>query len=72
MHSKKWDGGDSVELDAIPPLQLQELVAEAIEEVMPLADVEAAEEAEKEGREQLRQWASGLRVIDGDGNEVTD
>ena len=72
MHSKKWDGGDLVELDAIPPLQLQELVAEAIEDVMPLADVEAAEEAEKEGREQLRQWASGLRVIDGDGNEVTD
>ena len=35
MHSKKWEGGDLVELDAIPPQQLQELVAEAIEEVMP-------------------------------------
>ena len=70
MHSKKWEGGDSVELDAIPPQQLQELVAEAIEEVMSESQIIAAAEATRKGRVELRRWARELKVIDADGNEI--
>lgn len=70
MHSKKWEGGNSVELDAIPPQQLQELVAEAIEEVMSESQIIAAAEATRKGRVELRRWARELKVIDADGNEI--
>src|ERR1700733_4939376 len=49
--AKKWTGGDSVELDAIPPDTLRQIVRGAIEQHInqdQVAAIEAAEQSERE------------------------
>jgi len=56
--TKKWTGGDSVELDALPADYLRALVRAAIERHMPRHQLEVLKVAEQSERELLRQWAA--------------
>jgi hypothetical protein len=61
--SVRWAGGDSVELDAIDPNRLRDLVRDCIEQHVDqhkLVILRAAEESE---RELLRAWRPGERAV---------
>jgi hypothetical protein len=60
--SKKWRGGDSVELDAIHPDQLRELVQAAIEQHLPPEKFDHLKVAEESERELLEAWIERLKV----------
>jgi hypothetical protein len=53
---KDWEGGDSVELDAIHPDDLRNLVREAIEQHIDPGQLETLRVAEESERELLRAW----------------
>ena len=55
--SKAWTGGNSVELDAISPDDLRELVRRCIEHHLPRAQLEALKVAEESEREALVAFA---------------
>jgi hypothetical protein len=57
-HAKTFDG-DSVELDALPPRILRDMVREVIERHISLADTMALRAAEDSERELLRAWRPG-------------
>lgn len=57
-HAAGWTGGDSVELDALHPDRLRNLVEGAILEHIPAGTLEALEVAEESERELLRLFAS--------------
>ncbi len=59
--SKNWRG-DSVELDAINPNQLRELVEKVLEEHLPDEEFAVLKAAEKSERELLRAWADACEV----------
>ncbi|MBV8134762.1 MAG: hypothetical protein JO121_03835 [Deltaproteobacteria bacterium] len=63
--AKKFKSKVSVELDAIPPNQLRELVAKAIERHLPRAQFEVLRAAEESEREILQNLVNGL-TQDGD------
>jgi hypothetical protein len=54
--SVNWTGGDSVELDAIHPDQLRDLVSEVIEQHIDEQKLAALRVAEESERELLRTW----------------
>ena len=54
-HAADWDGGDSVELDAVPPDTLRGLVREAIERHVPVGHMNALQLAEESERSHLLQ-----------------
>jgi len=56
--AKKWTGGDSVELDAIPARQLRELVRECIERHVDKRKLETLKVAEASEREMLIRWGA--------------
>ena len=51
--SKKWRGGESVEVDAIPPSRLRELTRECIERHIPDGHMDVLEQAESSERDAL-------------------
>lgn len=55
-HDRGWKG-DSVELDAIEPQQLRDLVRKAIEQHLPTEQFRILKIAEESERAMLRQWA---------------
>lgn len=57
--TKKWTGGDSVELDAIPPETLRSLVRVCIERHIDRDKLEILLVAEKSERQQLAMFAAG-------------
>jgi hypothetical protein len=57
--SKNWSGGDSVELDAIKPSDLRELVRDVIEGHIDQRQLDILEAAEESERTQLRLLAAG-------------
>ncbi len=59
--SKNWRG-DSVELDAIHPDQLRQIVRDAIEEHLPGEQLEVLKAAEESERDILANWAASLEV----------
>jgi hypothetical protein len=59
--TKKWTGGDSVELDALPADYLRALVREAIERHMPRRQFDILKVAEKSERQLLTAWATEAR-----------
>ena len=59
--SKNWRG-DSVELDAINPNKLRELVEEVLEEHLPEEEFAVLKAAEASERELLRVWAGSLEA----------
>ena len=59
--SRKWCGGDSVELDAIHPDQLRQLVQDVIEEHLPPDEFAVLKVAEASERELMREWAAALQ-----------
>lgn len=59
--TKNWTGGDSVELDALPPDYLRALVRGAIEQHMPRHKFEILKVAEKSEQELLTIWARETR-----------
>jgi hypothetical protein len=68
--TKTWTGGDSVELDAIDPNVLRQLVRDAIEQhISPdrLAVIEAAEESE---RDWANAWLQAFQRGDDDGGDA--
>jgi hypothetical protein len=54
-HAYKFEG-DSVELDALPPRVLREMVTDVIERHISEHDVSVLRAAEDSEREQLRMW----------------
>jgi hypothetical protein len=60
-HAKHFEG-DSVELDAIPPLQLRALVRGCIERHIDQVALRALRTAEQSEREQLLGWAQQLQA----------
>jgi hypothetical protein len=54
-HAKDFEG-DSVELDALPPRVLRQMVTDVIEQHISPADTEALRVAEDSERELLRAW----------------
>ena len=56
--AKKWTGGDSVELDAIPARQLRELVRGCIERHVDKRKLETLKIAEASEREMLIRWGA--------------
>jgi hypothetical protein len=54
--SVNWTGGDSVELDAIHPTTLRELIRNAIEQHVDERQLEIIRTAEESERELLRTW----------------
>jgi hypothetical protein len=59
--SKNWRG-DSVELDAINPNQLRQLVEEVLEAHLPQREFAVLKEAEASERELLKVWVERLRA----------
>ena len=59
--SKNWRG-DSVELDAIHPDQLRQIVRDAIEKHLPGEQLEVLKAAEESERDILANWAASLEV----------
>jgi hypothetical protein len=59
--SKNWSG-DSVELDAINPNQLRELVEEVLEVHLPDEELAVLKTAEASERELLKVWVDSLEV----------
>jgi hypothetical protein len=59
-HARKFEG-DSVELDAIPSLQLRALVRDCIEQHIDQARLAALREAERSEKTLLRMWDDNLR-----------
>jgi hypothetical protein len=57
-HAKDF-AGDSVELDALPPRVLRQMVTEVIERHISVADTEILRAAEDSERELLRAWSRG-------------
>jgi len=58
----RWDGGnDSVELDAIPPNTLRDLVRECIERHMPRPKLESLKAIEDKERQQLLDFLASWR-----------
>ena len=55
--SKKWTGGDSVELDAIPPARLRQMVRDRIERHVDQHQLEVLKVAEQSEREALKAFA---------------
>jgi hypothetical protein len=55
--TKTWSGGDSVELDAIEPNRLRQLLRNAIDKHMPKEKRDAVSKVEQTEREQLRKIA---------------
>ena len=58
--SKTWDGGDSVELDAIEPHLLRQLCEAAIEALLPEDWLQGVKGAEASERQLL---ATGARTV---------
>ena len=65
----KYFKGDSVEVDAIPPNQLRDLVAEAIEQHVDEDQLEVTRIAEQSERELLNRWDEALEGLS-DGGDV--
>jgi hypothetical protein len=59
--TKKWTGGDSVELDALPADYLRALVRGAIEQHLPRRQLEILKVAERSERQLLTMWAREAR-----------
>ena len=53
-HAADWEGGDSVELDAVSPGILRQLVRDAIEQHLPAEHMQALQVSEESEREILR------------------
>ena len=53
-HTAGWEGGDSVELDAVSPRILRRLVRDAIEQHLPAGHMQALQVSEDSEREILR------------------
>ena len=61
--AKSWGGGDeSVELDAIEPDTLRELVREAIEQHLPADELERLREIEAAERESMVEFVKGWKT----------
>ncbi len=60
--SRKWRGGDSVELDSIHPDELRQLVQDVIEEHLPPEKFAVLKVAESSERELLLSWAESLEA----------
>lgn len=58
--AKAWSGGESVELDAIPPDWLRTIVRQAIEQHLPRHDLEKLKAIEEQERETLREFISSF------------
>jgi hypothetical protein len=58
-HAKNWEG-DSVELDAIHPGVLRQLVSDAITDHLPLEEIHALRVAEESERDALKMFSSEL------------
>ena len=63
-HATHWEGGESVELDAIPPETLRELVRSAIEHHVPDGYLDALEAAEESERDILRRLTHRVETED--------
>jgi hypothetical protein len=62
-NSIKWPAGvDSVEVDSIPPERLQDLVRNAIEDVIDLDTWERSLEAEAKQRSAIADMVKGLKL----------
>ena len=55
--AKTWEGGESVEVDAIPPRQLKAIVQRAIERHIPSYELERIEQLEQQERQTLKEYA---------------
>jgi hypothetical protein len=60
--SRKWRGGDSVELDSIHPDELRQLVQDVIEEHLPPEKFDVLKVAESSERDLLLSWAESLEA----------
>ena len=58
--SKTWEGGDSVELDAIEANTLRSLLEDEIEAILPDDWLSGVKAAEKSEREILANWAAAV------------
>ena len=58
--TKTWDGGDSVELDAIEANTLRSLLEDEIEAILPDDWLSGVKAAEKSEREILANWAAAV------------
>jgi hypothetical protein len=56
--SKRWTGGDSVELDAVEPNRLRAIVREAIEQHLPEAELGRLSQIEEAERRSILQFAA--------------
>ena len=66
-HAADWNGGDSVELDAVPPDTLRMLVREALERHIPVGHMNAlrvAEESERSYLAELRRLLPSTKKIE--------
>ncbi len=62
--SRKWRGGDSVELDAIHPDELRQLAQEYIEQHLPPDEFKILKVAEASERELLQSWAESVEAAE--------
>jgi len=62
--SRKWRGGDSVELDSIHPDELRQLVQDVIEEHLPPDEFKILKVAEASERELLQAWAESVEAAE--------
>jgi hypothetical protein len=55
--TKTWEGGESVEVDAIPPRQLKAIVQQAIERHISSYELERIKQLEQQERQTLKEYA---------------